>query len=183
MKMHWIRKNLISISLWGIITLLVLVNVLLLQQNSSLRSELERYQPPKLETGDKVSGFAAKNLNGETVRIDFSKNTNKRFLLYFTPTCQYCKQQFPEWKELILQSKDKNIELFGIVSENESKATIEKYLNSFDCGENSETPLQVLFVSNEILKNYKLNLTPTTILVSADGIVEQSWVGKADNFN
>lgn len=172
-----------TISLWGIIILLLLVNVLLLRQNSAMRSELERYQPPKLEVGDKVFGFAAKTLNDETVHLDFSKNANRRFFLYFTPTCQYCKQQFPKWKEIISQAKDKNIEVFGVVSETESKEAIEKYLESLDCGENSKTPLPILFVSNEILRNYKLNLTPTTILVSPDGIVEQSWIGKADNFN
>ena len=64
------------------------------------------------------------------------------------------------------------------MSENEKKEEIEKYLNTFDCGINSETSLQVLFVPNETLQNYKLNLTPTTILLSDDGKVEQNWIGK-----
>ena len=165
--------------IFGILILgLVAVNALLLQQNLQMRTQLSKSQPQKLEIGDKVPSFVAKDLTDKTVNVEFSHNSEKRFLLYFTPTCPYCKQQFLEWKELISQVRGKNIEVIGIVSENEKKEEIEKYLNTFDCGVNSETSLQVLFVPNETLQNYKLNLTPTTILLSDDGKVEQNWIGK-----
>lgn len=164
--------------LWMFIVILIVLNVLLLQQNLQMRSQLDKYQPQKLKIGEIVENFTAKDLNGETVNVSFSDNSKKRFLLYFTSTCPYCKKQFPEWKELISQAKDKNTEVLGIVSENENKESLEKYLNSFDCGMKSETPLQVLFVSNETLRDYKLNLTPTTVLLTEDGKVEQNWVGK-----
>ena len=157
---------------------LVVLNVLLIKQNLQMRSQLERYQPQRLKIGETIQDFTAENFNGETVKVNFSGNSKKRFLLYFNSTCPYCKKQFPEWKELISQAKDKNIEVLGIVSEDENKEVLEEYLNSFDCGLKSETPLPVLFISNHTLRDYKLSLTPTTVLLSGDGKVEQNWVGK-----
>lgn len=176
MKQQSSRK--ITRIFWLLIVGLVSVNILLLWQNRKMRTQLSKRQPEKLEIGDFVHSFTAKDLKGETVSIDFSDKSKKRVFLYFTPTCLYCKQQFPEWKELLFQAKDKNVQVLGIVNEDESKETIEKYLNSFNCGMNSENPLQVLFVPEEILQKYKLNLTPTTVLLSADGRVEQYWLGK-----
>lgn len=176
MKQQSLRK--ITWILGMLIVGLVGVNILLLRQNLQMRTQLSELQPQKLAVGDFIQSFTAKDLKEEAVSIDFSNNSKKRFLFYFTPTCIYCKQQFPEWKELISQMKDKNVQVIGIVSEDEQKEKIEKYLNTFNCGMNSETPLQVLFVPNEILKKYKFNLTPITILLSADGKVEQFWLGK-----
>jgi peroxiredoxin len=153
-------------------------NVALIWQNLQMRSQLQQNEPQKLEIGDRIQNFSAKGLKGESIEINFSENSKKRFLFFFTSTCPYCKEQFPDWKELILRAKDKNIEIFGIVSESEKNAEIEKYLDSFGCGTKSETPLQILFVSNKILQDNKLTLTPTTILLSGDGQVERNWTGK-----
>ncbi len=176
MNHQFLRK---TIWLLGILVVgLAIVNVLLIRQNAQMRNELSKQQPQKLEKGDVFQNFVAKDSNGNQININFSENSPKRFLLYFTPSCPYCKHQFPEWKELISQAKDKNIEVLGVMSENEDKKAIENYLNSFDCGIDSSTPLQVLFVPDETLRNYKLSLTPTTLLLSGNGIVEQSWIGK-----
>lgn len=176
MKYRFLRK---TDWVFGILIIgLASINILLLWQNLQMRTQLSKPLPQKLAIGESVQNFSAKDLNDKTVSVDFSNNSKKRFLLYFTPTCPYCRQQFPEWKELISQAKDKDIEIFGIVSENENKEALEKYLNSFDCGLKSETPLQVLFISNETLRDYKLSLTPTTIFLSNDGKVEQNWIGK-----
>lgn len=176
MNYQFLRK---TIWVFGILIVgLIIVNVLLIRQNTQMRDELRKFQPKKLEKGEIFQDFVAKDLNADQVKINFSENSPKRFFLYFTPSCRYCKQQFPEWKELILQAKDKHIEIFGLVNEDENKEAIEKYLTSFGCGMNSESPLQILFVSSEILQKYKLNLTPTTVLISPDGTVEQSWIGK-----
>lgn len=178
MNSEVVRKSRLQFVLWTVLVLLALTNTLFLWQNQQLKAQIEKSQPQRLKIGESVQGFTAKDLNDKTVNINFSGNSKKRFLLYFTPTCTYCKQRFPEWKELISQAKDKNIEVLGIVSENENKGALEKYLNSFDCGLKSEIPLQILFISNETLRDYKLSLTPTTVLLSGDGKVEQNWIGK-----
>lgn len=180
--MNWIRNNFALLAVLGISIPLLLLNILLLRQNSDLRSQLESFHPARLKAGDKVSGFIAKNLNGETISFNYLENNNKRILMYFAPTCQYCKQQFPKWREVINHSKENHLDAFGIVHEGENSQEIKKYLDDFNLGMSSESPLQVLFVSDETLKSYKLNRTPTTILVSEDGIVEQSWVGKTESF-
>ena len=78
--------------IFGILIIgLVSVNALLLQQNLQMRTQLSKSQPQKLEIGDKVPSFVTKDLTDKTVNVEFSHNSEKRFLLYFTPTCPYCK--------------------------------------------------------------------------------------------
>jgi len=59
-----------SYGIWLIIILFTVFNIALLRQNLQMRSQLESYQPKELKIGDKVQGFVAKNLNGESVNID-----------------------------------------------------------------------------------------------------------------
>jgi len=44
----------------------------------------------------------------------------------------------------------------------------------------TKTPLPVVFLNDESLERYKLNATPTTLLISAEGTVEHAWVGRWD---
>lgn len=165
--------------LWLVLISMAVINVLLLQQNIQLRTQIKKSQPPpSLQIGEQVAGFSGANLKGELVKIDYSENSKKRLFFYFTPSCKFCREQFPYWKDLIKQTKTDGFEIFGLVSEKDKPDEIESYLRSFDCGSNSNTPLPVLFTSDEVLKKYKLTGTPTTLLISPLGLAEQVWVGR-----
>ena len=164
--------------LWLFLAALTVVNILLLQQNIQLRARIEKYNPQPLKIGEKVEAFSGKGLNGELIKINYSESTKKRLFLYFTPSCKYCHQQFPDWKELLTRTDTDKIEIFGLVGDKLSSEEIENYLRSFDCNSNSKTPLPVIFVPREMLEAYKLVSTPTTLLVSSEGDVEKVLVGK-----
>lgn len=79
---------------------------------------------------------------------------------------------------MLKQVNKEQIEVFGPVSENEKQNEVDEYLRSFDTGSNSSNPLPVIFVSSETLQNYKLTMTPTTLLISQTGNAEKVWIGK-----
>jgi thiol-disulfide isomerase/thioredoxin len=160
---------------------LLISNFFLIFQNLKLRSDLDKFKVPQLEIGNMFETFQAKDSNSNIISVEFSENSSKRFFLYFTPTCKFCKEQFPIWKEFIQKAKEQNIEVYGIVSENDNHEDVEKYLESFDLGMNSPIPLKVIFVSDEILLKYKLVQTPITIQVYKFGKVENVWIGKWKN--
>jgi hypothetical protein len=52
----------------------------------NLRAQLKRLEPLKVEEGDTLKEFRAKNLKDEETRIDYSQS-GKRILLFFRTTC------------------------------------------------------------------------------------------------
>lgn len=169
-----------NLILWLLVLGLAIVNVFLLRQNIQLRTQIDKRKSLNLQIGDGVEAFSGIGLRGESIKIDYSNNSKKRLFLYFTPTCKFCQQQFPEWKELLKQANNQT-EVYGLVSKREKPDEIENFLHLFDCDSTSETPLQIIFVSNEMLEAYKLHSTPTTLLISPEGKAERIWLGKWGN--
>lgn len=178
MKIPRSRVNKTKLFLLLLLISMAIVNILLLQQNLQMRAALNKNQPEMPQVGEKLQSLFGKDMNGGDVKINFSENSKKRFFLYFSPACQYCKHQFPDWKDLVLHTNSEQIEVWGVVSRDEKQKNIEEYLRMFELDSTSNIPLQIIFVSDEQLQNYKLKLTPTTILVSGEGSVEKSWIGK-----
>jgi peroxiredoxin len=168
--------NRASITLWVALCALAIVNVLLIRQNLQMRAEISRSKPAGLEGGDTVPGFVAQGLRGEPISISYTGKEATRVLLYFTPSCPYCQEQFPYWQEIISRANANHFQVLGLVSESEDRAEVEQYLRGVGC----ET-LRVAFAPRSVFIDYKLSVTPTTVVVTNDGIVEQAWVGKWDS--
>jgi hypothetical protein len=64
-------------------------------------------------------------------------------------------------------------EVIGLASDSENKAEVARYLESMGCSD-----LPVVFVGADVLKSYKLSLTPMTIVVKDNGTVDEVWRGK-----
>ena len=165
---------------WLLLLLLAAVNLSLLRQNRQMRGALANARPAeteRLQEGTPMPPFAGTNLAGETVQISYGPNAPRRALLFFTPTCPYCRQQFAYWKELLKVAQSKHLEVFGLVDSREDKTRLESYLQEMECDAKARFPLQVLLVTPEVKRQYKLQSTPNTILVKADGSVEKEWLG------
>lgn len=178
MKTTFLSSSKTNWYLWLFLAALTIVNILLLQQNIQLRSQAEKRSPQQLQIGEKVQAFSGTGLDSQPIKIDYSESAKKRLFLYFTPSCKYCHQQFPDWKELLTRADSERFEVFGLVSDKLKRDEIEDYLRSFDCNSNSKTPLPVIFASKETLDAYRLVSTPTTLLISPEGDVEKVLVGK-----
>ena len=165
-------KELVLITPWAMLIVLAVVNALLIRQNFQMRDRLDQLKPKILQPGDKVESFSAQGLHGEPINMNYMGET-KRVLLYFTPACPYCQEQFPYWQEILRRANGNHFQVLGIVSESEDKSKVDEYLRSVGC-----ESMRVAFVPNSLLKSYKLSMTPTTLVIANEGKVENAWAGK-----
>jgi hypothetical protein len=63
--------------------------------------------------------------------------------------------------------------VLGLVPESENKATLNAYLHLVGCDS-----LPVALVPDSVRDSYKLQSTPSTIVMGNDGTVEEAWAGK-----
>jgi peroxiredoxin len=153
-------------------------NILLIRQNIQLRGELAKVQQRGLRAGDKVPPFSAAGLDGRPVQISYTGGGPKRMLIYFTPTCRFCRAQFPYWKEALEHAESNGYEVVGLVNETEDRAKLAEYIREMGCSADSQKPLKIALVPEEIKHSYQLSATPITLLVNNEGTVQKAWVGQ-----
>ena len=163
-------------ALWGMVLILALSNGLLLRQNLHLRDLLKKFEPDRLKAGDKLESFSAVGLNGENVKVDFASDAPRRVLMFLSPDCPYCREQFNYWHKIIDVATDKQFEVVAVAMNSEDRFKVAAYLNSMHCPTNSKT-FSVALISEEIRKKYKFSITPTTLIVSSDGKADAVWNG------
>jgi len=162
-----------SVIFGSIALLLAAANILLLRQNLQMRREIEKVRSPLLEIGETVPSFSGMDVTGQPLPIGYTGRESTRVLLYFTPTCPYCREQFPYWRQVAEGAASPKFQVMGIVSDREDRAGVAAYLRSFGCEH-----LPVAFVTSHVLTAYKLSMTPTTLVVGNKGKVEAVWAGK-----
>ena len=150
---------------------LLIVNGLLVYQNLSLQANLNELAPPKIEAGNTLKDFAAKDLSGNPVQISYNDENKKTVLLYFQTQCGYCKKQMPYWNKLMAGIDKSKFNVAAVTAETDI-AAIEKYLNNFEAD-----AWKVLSIKSEDAKTAKLTGTPTTVVINNKGVVEKVWVG------
>jgi thiol-disulfide isomerase/thioredoxin len=133
MRLGNIENKYYGFALWGIVIILVVSNGLWLRQNLQLRNLLKRFEPDQLKTGDKLESFAAPGLHGGNIAIDFTSNAPRRVLLFFSPDCPYCREQFPFWKRIIDMAPGKGFQLVAVAMNSEDKSNPAAYLRSMGC--------------------------------------------------
>lgn len=178
-------KKLAAIAPWVIIFALAAVNTLLIKQNLDLRARtgaLERELDPaswSLLPGEEVQSFSAFDLDGKPYAVDYNKDGRSKVFLFFTPSCPFCGQQIPYWRDLLNNIDPSRFDVIGLVGERDDKQEILKHIK--DAGYlNTKNPLHVVVGPDNILRSYKLGTTPTTLLVKSDGHAQKVWVGRWD---
>ena len=168
-----------------LIILLCVVNLLLIRQNLHLRKQLAAggrtidVTTHALQPGDVVTPITATDLEGRPYQLDYKKDGRARLLLFFSPTCPYCQQQSPLWRDLLDKIDSNRFIVVGIVSDREDKRLVSTYADGAGYFK-TRTPLPLLFFDSESLGSYKLTATPTTLLINEYGTVEHAWIGKWD---
>ena len=160
------QKKSIQIVFFVTIAALIGVNVLLVFQNLELKSRLEGAKLPEIKVGDFFNELNVKDLNDNERKINFADG--KRILYFFRTTCGYCKKQMGYWKNLAALNKYR---LTAITTETDTQA-VKNYLREYEV-ENWD----VVTTSPEQAQKFKLLVTPITIVVNNDGIVEKVWTG------
>ena len=176
------QKSWISI---GLIVILCVLDLLLIKQNLDLRRQLAAggrtldLTKNFLQPGDVVTPVTATDLNGHPYQLDYKQDGRQRLILFFSPTCPYCQQQSPLWRDLLDKVDSNRFTVVGVVSDREDKQLVSAYADSSGYFK-TKTPLPLVFFDSDSLGSYKLTATPTTLLINETGMVEHAWVGKWD---
>ncbi|HKR14834.1 MAG TPA: TlpA disulfide reductase family protein [Pyrinomonadaceae bacterium] len=167
-----------------LILALVVINVLLLVQNLSLRRQLSSAgrldaSANALKPGELVTSITGKDLNGQPYQVEYVNGGRKQLLMFFSPSCQYCVQQAPGWRDVLNQIDSNRFNVVGIVGDREDKQEVTQHADGLGYFK-TKVALPVVAVNSETLARYKLTATPTTLLIDSSGKVEHAWVGKWD---
>ena len=162
-----VSKNIIPI----ITVVLLVINGLLIFQNLSLKSQLGKISPKEIKQGNTLANFNAKDLNGNLAVINYDEDNAKRVLLYFHPTCGFCKKQMPYWKELVSKADPAKYKVTAITTDENADA-IKEYLNKYNV-----TSWETLSIKKEDADKAEFSGTPTTVVLDTSGKVEKAWVG------
>lgn len=163
-------------ALWGIVIILAVSNGLLLRQNLQLRNLLKKFEPNQLKAGDKLESFSALGLHGENIAIDFTSDAPRRVLLFLSPDCPYCREQFDYWKRIIDMAPVRGFQVIAVAMISEDKSKLATYLSSMGCPADSKS-FTVALIPEEVRQKYKFSTTPTTLVVSSDGKADGVWTG------
>lgn len=169
----------------GLIISLCVVNLMLIKQNFTLRRKLTLTAETRdasarsLRGGEILAGFAGTDLSGQPYTFDYKKDGRKHLLLFLSPTCPYCVQQAPLWRDVLNKVDSNRFSVLGFVDAKEDRQIVSAHAEELGYFKTT-TPLPIVFLSGDALARYKLIATPTTLLISDAGKVEHVWVGKWD---
>jgi thiol-disulfide isomerase/thioredoxin len=176
------QKSWVSI---GLIVILCVLDLLLIKQNLDLRKQLAAggrtidLTTNFLQPGDVVTPVTATDLDGHPYQLDYKNDGRQCLILFFSPTCPYCQQQSPLWRDLLDKIDSNRFSVVGVVSDREDRQLVSAYADGAGYFK-TKTPLPLVFFDSDSLGSYKLTATPTTLLINEGGMVQHAWVGKWD---
>jgi thiol-disulfide isomerase/thioredoxin len=123
-------------------------------------------------------------MEGQAVQLGNTGSGPRRIYLYFTPSCKYCREQFPYWKTIVKEAASHNLEVIGLVKDGEDGTALKAFLQEMACSSDSTIPLRVVLIPEDLRSDYKLSATPITLITDNRGVIEQSWIGawRANDF-
>lgn len=170
--MNW-QNSRIVLLLLAVIILMGVEIVYLVYQNRQLHLMLEdpsRFFEKTLQAGQTVPAIRAEDVNGKDLALSYSSDSPFTLVLWFSPTCSSCEDNFGLWKDVDrLRIADK-LRIVGFCSctATEGRTVVaEKGL---------EFPV-LAATDQSIVDLYKGNLLPQTILISPEGAIRRVWPG------
>ena len=136
-------------------------------EKKQLQLQLQRFVETGLcdspRSGDIVPPFEAETSQGKRVKIDYT-GTSRYLLFFLSFKCDECVRQLPDWNEIAKRAKAKNVIVLGLAAD-KSGVTTNVPFDGFD----------ILTISDAaLLRAYRINVTPTVMLVSEHGRTQ--WV-------
>ena len=116
--------------------------------------------------GDIVPPFEADTSEGKRVAIGYA-GTSRYLLFFLSFKCSECVKQLSSWNEIAKKAKAKNIVVLGLLTDKEDIS-----MNAPDRSFNILTAHD-----GALLRAYRINVTPTVMLVSEHGRTQWVHVG------
>jgi hypothetical protein len=171
-----VSENRWSLVLSGLLLAIGTMNVLLIMQNLKLRALLEEAAPKRLKTGDIITSFTAQDLAGAGIHVNYGHDSPRRVLLFFSPHCRYSASQFSSWIPIIENAAANKTEVLLLTMDTEQKTEINDFLAKVKCPPQS-AGFKIALINKNVGEANKLSVTPTTIVVSNEGVVQNAWSG------
>lgn len=152
----------------GLLALSAVTNILLILKVRELRvtiSALKMEQSTVL--GTQLPPLTAQDMSGQSVTIRFDESERPTLLYVFTPACGWCKKNEDNIRSLAGQTSER-LRLIGVSLSQDGLA--EYVAQNFPS-------VKVIKPDAKTITAYKLSGTPTTILVSSQGVVLRVWKG------
>lgn len=170
------RQTLLNILLCTVIIVLMVQNFLL---GRKIDEYLERIrilenkigQILGVREGDFVSPFIALDMDSSFVVIDPKEGARKKLFLIFTASCGACGENMDQWNQLASALPTTEHVVYGISLD--SLYRIKNYMNQVYLG------FPTYSISNDfsIVRRYKFQSFPQTVLIDQSGIVTKVWTG------
>ena len=160
-----------TVALSACCVVLLAANIALIHQNSQLKAQLS-LPPPVMEApaGAQVPDLRGVDLEGKPVEVLYGKDSRKVLVMVFSPTCPFCDQNWPKWQQVISSLDRSAIRpvLVDVTSSTTASFVSQHQLSSLPV---------ILKADPKATMDYRMHLTPQTILVDPDGKVEKVWTG------
>jgi hypothetical protein len=160
-----------TVALSACCVVLLAANIALIHQNGQLKARLE-LPPPQMEAsqGAQMPDLRGTDLEGKPVEVLYGKDSRKVLVLVFSPTCPFCDQNWPKWQQVI-SSLDRSA-VRPVLVDVTSTTTV-----GFVSQHQLASLPVILKVDPRATLDYRMQLTPQTILVDPNGKVEKVWTG------
>lgn len=157
-----------------VIVMLSAAVVLLMIKYNALRTQL-RTTPSynildELKPGDRLTPIEAQSIDGLPTTITYTESGMSYLILVFSTTCPYCEENIEKWRRIAGPCQEGGCSVIG-VSVHGIEPTRQYLLDR-------NVPFYtVINTRREFTEAYKISGVPMTILISAGGIVENTWSG------
>jgi peroxiredoxin/uncharacterized membrane protein YphA (DoxX/SURF4 family) len=165
-----IKSKISAVISIAVFTFLFTQNATLALMNMNLKDQISiLLQKDKLKEGEFVDPVLTYSSEGLIRELNF-QNYDKTVLFIMKYGCELCENNIPNWNKIFKYSRNNQIRVIGIAFnsvEYEKKLKQENDLH-FELGTN---------FTKEFKRNYKLILTPITLIINRFGKVEKIFEG------
>jgi peroxiredoxin len=151
--------------------MLLASNIFLILKNIQLTKKVEESKLFVTEEGYKFSRLKFNRLDGHEETVNFSGEGLKTLLFVFSPSCNYCVQQYASWKELAGNLDYTRWRVLAVTSE-DSYDKIRAHIE-----EHGLSDIKVGSMSKEDMRRSRMLFTPMTLIIDANGEVKRVWPG------
>jgi len=152
---------------------LVALNAALVVQNRALKAAAGNVRGSRaivLPQGKSLPTLSGLDPEGRQLSFDYGRDSRKTVLLVFSPRCSYCTDNMPNWNAI---TRGLDAGAFRVVAVSTVPEGAKEYADRN--GLNNIPVITEPDPKNRVA--YELNVTPQTVLISADGTAERVWTG------
>jgi hypothetical protein len=156
---------------------LLVLNIELFKQNSSLRSDIQSLRVGRVAVGQQLRGLAGVALNGYLRAIALPTLPSEKLLIIgFSPDCPYCKANQSGWQVLAGKIRERKGWRVMWVSRDSTNGTLDYCrTQGIPFSEVVAEPPESTYVQ------LGLRAVPKMILIGPGGIVEKVWSGQLED--